>query len=824
MGTSKPILLALGAAAVLGATAYWFHARDSRAPEPHRAEAPVDTGPQATPNFWSGKVALVAGKDGQFADPYGVATDAGGNVYVADGGDGNRIRRIAPDGAVTTMAGGDEGYADGPGKQARFNTPSGLAIDQRGNLYVADTGNHAIRKITPDGTVSTLAGSGVAGTADGIGKAAQFNGPVGLAVDGDGTVYVADTYNDMIRKIAPDGMVTTLAGSGAPGDADGPALKASFDTPCALVIDTDGALLVADTRNDAIRRIGKDGAVSTVARAPEGERRPLLRRPLALVRTHDGHVYIAAHGGRILQLTPSNGIDALGDVDQVVQPGYGSDGKVQLFQPRGLALGANGSIIVTDAATQRVQRITRVDSGRSAPSQGVPRPVDAALMAAVPLPGAHAAAQGAGQASVAPVTPPVPPVVARTVATPVAATAAGYKPAAGAASPALAGANASATLAARVAPAVAPSVAAPPAGSSSADSAAVAGREGAPLKPMPWPLSPQSGPHEVVGLMGEVRGNFEGDPRDHFHSGLDIRADVGQPVLAIAPVKVSDPLPNWGYGTLSEGISLGNISYIHMRVGRNAKNAPLDERFQLLRNVRGKPERIRVRRGARFETGDTLGMVNGMAHVHLDYFQQGGALNPLTLPFPGLRDTIAPRIAGITLFDPHGQPLGAPRERAKGKAGKKGKAPADIKPRKPLVIKRELGELVIVADAWDQMNGNEARRRLGLYRLGYQLLNADGSPAQGYEQPVMTQLYDQLPRNRDAVKFAYAPNSGITVHGSKATRFAYTVTNRLEHGQVTPGVWRIAELAPGPYILRIHAYDYTGNVAADGRDLPLTLE
>lgn len=765
VGTSKPILLALGAAAVLGATGYWFHARDNQAPAPHRADAPLDTGPQATPNFWSGKVALVAGKDGQFADPYGVAVDGSGNIYIADGGDGNRIRRIAPDGVVTTVAGGEEGYADGPGKQARFNTPSGLAIDRLGNLYVADTGNHAIRKITPDGMVTTLAGSGVAGTADGIGKAAQFNGPVGLAVAADGTVYVADTYNDAIRKIAPDGAVTTLAGSGAPGDADGPGLTAAFDTPCALLIDADGALLVADTRNDAIRRIGKDGAVTTLARAPEGERRPLLRRPLALARTHDGHVYIAAHGGRILQLTPSNGIDALGDVDQVVQPGYGSDGKVQLFQPRGLALAANGSIVVTDAATRRVQRITRVDSGQGAPSQGTPRPVDAALMAAVPLSGAHAAAN----------------VAARPAA----------------------------------------------AGVVSAAGALKQERESAPSTSMPWPLSPQTGPHEVVGLMGEVRGNFEGDARDHFHSGLDIRADVGQPVLAIAPVKVSDPLPNWGYGTLSEGISLGNISYIHMRVGRNAKNTPLDERFQLLRNARGKPERVRVRRGARFATGDTLGMVNGMAHVHLDYFRQGGALNPLTLPFPGLRDTIAPRIAGITLFDPHGQPLGAPRERAKGKAVKKGKAQADVAPvapRKPLIIKRELGELVIVADAWDQMDGNEARRRLGLYRLGYQLLHADGSPAQGYAQPVMTQVYDQLPRNRDAVKYAYAPNSGITVYGSKATRFAYTVTNRLEHGQVTPGAWRIADLAPGAYILRIHAYDYAGNVATEGRDLPLSVE
>jgi hypothetical protein len=555
-------------------------------------------------------------------------------------------------------------------------------------------------------------------------------------------VYVADTYNDAIRKIAPDGTVTTLAGGGAPGDADGPGAQASFDTPCALAIDTDGALLIADTRNDAIRRLGQDGMVTTVARAPEDERRPLLRRPLALAPTRDGHLYIAAYGGRILQLTPSRGLDALGDVDQVVQPDYGSDGKVQLFQPRGLALAANGSLIVTDAATRRVHRIMRVEDGQPSPApSGAPRPMNAAMMAAVPLPGARAAEPAAPQ------------------------------------------------------------------------------RERQNPQTMPWPLAPQSAPHEVVGLMGEVRGNFEGDSRDHFHSGLDIRANVGQPVLAIAPAKVSDPLANWGYGTLSEGFSLGNISYIHMRVGRNAKNAALDERFQLLRNSRGKPERVRVRRGARFATGDTLGMVNGMAHVHLDYFEQGRARNPLSLPFPGLRDTIAPHVDNITLFDGSGKPLGAARERAKDRRGK-----PDRQPAAPLVLDRALGEVAIVADAWDQMDGNEARRRLGIYRIGYQLLHADGSPAQGYEQPRITQLYDQLPRNRDAVKFAYAPSSGITVYGSKATRFAYTVTNRLEHGQVTPGVWRIADIAPGRYILRIHAADYAGNTATEGRDLPLVIE
>lgn len=733
------------AAALTGAGVYWYlqAGQPQKSPEPLSEHAPAGQ----TEKFWTARITTLAG-DGtagsaegnmpltvaRFSDPYGVAVDDAGNIYIADAGDNNRIRKLAPGGATSTLAGGKEGFADGSGAQAMFNTPSGIAIDAQGNLYVADTGNNAIRKVAPDGTVSTLAGSGVAGTADGKGREAQFNGPIGVAVDAAGVVYVADTYNDSIRRIAPDGTVTTIAGNGAPGDADGAALKAGFDTPCSLVLDADGALLIADTRNNAIRRLSKDGQVSTVMRAPDSDRQALLRRPLALARSHDGHIYIASgSGGRILQLAPDGELDGLVDVSQRVEPGYGSDGKVQLYAPRGMALARNGSLIVTDGATFRVHRLSAATPGPSSSPSPSPSPStspassSSALSAALPL----AAAQ-AGEA-------------------------------------------------------------APP-------SAAVAA-----VKPMLWPVGPQNAPHEVVGLMGEVRGSFEGESRHHFHSGLDVQADVGKPVLAVAAVKVSDPLPNWGFGSLSEGIVLDNIAYIHMRVGRNTRNGALDQRFALLNNAKGKPERVRVRRGARFAAGDTLGTVNAMAHVHLDYYKEGHALNPLSLPFTGLLDTVAPRINSIMLFDSRGKVI---------KAAK----------RKPLIVKRELGELSIVVDSYDQMDGNEARRRLGLYKLGYQLLKEDGSAVPGYEQPVITQVYDQLPRNREAVKFAYAPNSGITVYGSKTTRFAYTLTNRMVRGQVTPGMWNVAELAPGNYRLRVLAADFAGNQAVEGRDLPFLLE
>src|SRR5882724_2349527 len=199
----------------------------------------------------------------QFADPFGVAVDSLGNLYVADAGDSNRIRKIAIDGQVATFAGNSEGFRDGQGTSAAFNTPSAIAIDSKNNLYVADTGNNAIRKISSTGLVETLAGDGKPGNRDGPARSAQFNGPIGVAVDKDGNVYVADTYNDRIRQITIDGQVKTLAGGSAPGYQDGPASSALFDTPCGIAVTATGDLMIADTGNSFIRKLTKDGRVST---------------------------------------------------------------------------------------------------------------------------------------------------------------------------------------------------------------------------------------------------------------------------------------------------------------------------------------------------------------------------------------------------------------------------------------------------------------------------------------------------------------------------------------------------------------------------------
>jgi len=194
----------------------------------------------------------------QFNYPTGVAVDASDNVYVADSFN-HRIRKITAAGEVSTLAGtGESGSMNGDGiTEAQFNYPRGVAVDAEGNLYVTDEYNHLIRKITAAGEVSTLAGTGESGSMNGEGiTEARFNSPTGVAVDAEGNVYVADTSNHLIRKITAAGEVSTLAGTGESGSMNGDGItEAQFNYPRGVAVDAEGNLYVADTSNHLIRKI-----------------------------------------------------------------------------------------------------------------------------------------------------------------------------------------------------------------------------------------------------------------------------------------------------------------------------------------------------------------------------------------------------------------------------------------------------------------------------------------------------------------------------------------------------------------------------------------
>jgi hypothetical protein len=308
-----------------------------------------------------------------------------------------------------------------------------------------------------------------------------------------------------------------------------------------------------------------------------------------------------------------------------------------------------------------------------------------------------------------------------------------------------------------------------------------------------WPLDPQDRPHEVVATIGEVRGNYgSDDSRERLHSGLDVFGNYDQAVLAIRSEKVSSPISSWGFGDLSEGMRVGVISYIHMHIGRDKDGKMFeDPRFIPVFGDDGKLGRVRVRRGTRFRPGEALGTVNRMYHVHLNVGPPHAELNPLSLSPAGFVDRIAPTIEkdGIQLFNEAGTRL-------------------EEKQSESLVVS---GRVRIVVEAFDRNDMNPERRRLGLYRLGYQVLRADGSTVPGFEQPRFNIEFNRLPGTSDAPKLTYAEESGITVYGSATTRFRYEITNVVRDGRASRAVWDTSELASGAYILRVIVGDYSGN-------------
>lgn len=644
------------------------------------------------------RAATFAGTNREFGEPFGLAFDRGGVLYVSDGERGAIYRvSAAADGKIELVT-------------DKLDTPSQIAFDGEDFLIVADAGSHSIKKVrVTDGHVETVAGiDGRRGFADGAAGAALFNAPVGVAVF-ENKIFVADTYNDKIR-VVENGRVSTIAG-GAQGFADGSVNQAKFDTPCGVAVSPDGNLIVADTGNRRLRKIvAATGNVETLAGTGEADSTDGLLpqakfvQPTAVAIDRFGAIYatdgnsIRAVGRRLFPLVETISATKRGFAD-------GETRQARFNRPSGLAVDGDGNLFVADSENQTI----RVFSG----AENLGREIGRAEIENLRL----------------------KPEEFRRLQTP------------------------------------------------------------------RWTFDPPQARREIAGTLGEIRGEIPTAPatekRAWFHNGLDIAGGYGETARFIRAEKVLQPTAAEGFGGLRERLRMPTVGYIHIRLGRDASERPYaaDERFQFSRDEAGKLNGVRVPRGARFAAGEPVGTLNAFNHVHLIAGRVGAEMNALdALIWPGIADTLAPVIEKIALTDENWRLLETSAAARR--------------------INLNGGKTRVVVRAYDRMDGGAERRRLGVYRLGYQILREDATPA-GEEKTTVS--FAKMP-DEDFVPLVYAPGSQSGY--SPQTIFDYIVTNEVSGDVARENFLDTGELAPGNYILRIFAADYFGNTTA--RDVAFT--
>jgi MYXO-CTERM domain-containing protein len=307
-----------------------------------------------------------SGSAARFANPSDVAVDAAGNVFVADTAN-HTVRKVTPAGAVTVFAGnaGVSGSNDGS-STASFNRPAGVAVDTVGNVYVADTNNNEVRKVTAAGVVSTLAGqAGITGSADGTGTGASFNGPSGIVADATGNLYVADTLNHTIRKVTAAGAVTTIEGvAGTSGFVDATGSAVRFHGPQGLALDASGNLFVADTNNNAIRKIViPSGAVTTVAgqagtagSTDGANSQAQFHFPSGVAVDPTGNIYVSDTDNQTLrEIAPSGAVSTVAGLAGVSGSTDGVGTAAHFAFPTGVAADSSGSVYFADTNNDTIR-------------------------------------------------------------------------------------------------------------------------------------------------------------------------------------------------------------------------------------------------------------------------------------------------------------------------------------------------------------------------------------------------------------------------------------------------------------------------------------
>jgi uncharacterized protein (TIGR03437 family) len=308
--------------------------------------------------------------------PMGVALDPSGNLYLPELS--NRLRRITPGGTIATVAGnGVAAYSGdgGPASAAQLYSPWGVAVDAQGNLFISDSGNHTIRKVEPNGTIATVAGTGIAGFSGDGGAAAgaQLNTPLGIALDGTGSLYVADCQNQRVRRISAGGSIATVAGNGVEGFAGdgGPATQAQLSCPHGVAVDSAGNLFIGDTENSRVRKVGPDGVISTIAGTGAqgllGDGGPAVQAqlysPTSLALDASGNLFIADTGHSLIRKVTRDGVisTVAGEPPPrtYADPGDGRPStQTSLNGPQGLAVDSGGNLYIGETNGNHIRRVS----------------------------------------------------------------------------------------------------------------------------------------------------------------------------------------------------------------------------------------------------------------------------------------------------------------------------------------------------------------------------------------------------------------------------------------------------------------------------------
>ncbi|HEX3797423.1 MAG TPA: NHL repeat-containing protein [Verrucomicrobiae bacterium] len=301
-----------------------------------------------------------------FGDPTGLAMDASGNIYITDN-QNNTIRKLSAAGQVTTIAGraGQMGSADGVGTNALFNGPSGIAIAANGVLYVTDTGNNTIRAISTSGAVTTIAGlAGEVGATNNVGSLARFSSPLGIALDASGTIYVADSGNHLIRKVTSAGAVTTFAGMAQVwGTADGAGTNALFNGPVGLAFDASANLFVSDSANHTIRKITSDGVVTTFAgmagmdgTADGTGSAARFGKPAELRMDRNNNLFVVdSFYHTIREISPAGVVTTVAGLGGAGGSANGLGSGARFFNPYGVVIDHNGNLRISDTYNEIIR-------------------------------------------------------------------------------------------------------------------------------------------------------------------------------------------------------------------------------------------------------------------------------------------------------------------------------------------------------------------------------------------------------------------------------------------------------------------------------------